>query len=480
MILSALYFVGSGWIAARRLLWYDELWTHYISRTPQWKDTWDALSILPDFVPPLSFFLTRLSFSIFGFNEFATRFPNLIGFWLGGVCLYAYCRKKFSDSSALYTFLFLLLSGLYSYSYEARPYGLLIGFSSAAFYFWHSYAEGRKRMLIPLALSIAFAVSVHYYGVFVIIPIIIGELVRFRFAILKAIPILVTAILSASLPILLFFPLIVNKLGYASTFWAKPRWAGIWETYTFILGPAVWAIAIVALIFVFSKRRNAGGWNDSVAGRFPRHELVAVIVFACVPLIGVILGKTLTNAYSSRYGIHAVIGLAILFTAFAHKTFPSRNRTKVWLLVVLSCFFLVRQIQTYRSFAGFRSDQDRTFAFLRSQQELPVAVADPRYFFQLSHYAPPDLSSRLVYLASPAYAKKYAGDSMLDDGLMLMREIAPIRIEPFESFRGAGRPFLIYWNPGPMAWLLNAVLESRCPLELKAQSGFQFLYYCKG
>lgn len=480
--LSVLYFAGAGSIGTKRLMWYDELWTHYISRTPDITDIWRALSVLPEFIPPLSFVLTRFSFAVFGYSEFATRFPNMIGLWLGGLCLYVYCRKRFSHSSAIFAFLFLLLSGLYVYSYEARPYGLLIGLSAASFVSWHAYAEGKRRMLILLILSVAAAVSVHYYAVFVLLPLTAGEIMRARFVLRKAFPVVGAVTLSALLPILLFLPLILHNLEYASTFWARPRWAAIWETYSFIIGPAVWALAVIVVITIFLRRKpsDPARQEDSLLSKLPRHEVAAILAFVFIPPLGVILGKTITNAYVSRYGIHAFIGLAVLFTAFVHQALPSHPRAKLVLLFALSCFFLLRQVNVYQSFSSFREEQDRTFAFLRLNPELPLAVADPRYFFQLSHYATPDLAPRLVYLASPAMAKKYAGDSMLDDGLILMRNIAPLNIQAFESFRKKGQPFLIYWNPGPMSWLLSATMHTNCPLELKSQNGFQFIYYCKG
>jgi hypothetical protein len=43
--------------------------------------------------------------------------------------------------------LFPLITNAYPYAYEARPYGLLLGFCGLSLLCWQSAAEGQSRLL---------------------------------------------------------------------------------------------------------------------------------------------------------------------------------------------------------------------------------------------------------------------------------------------------------------------------------------------
>ena len=46
--------------------------------------------------PPLAYWLTAISFRVFGFNEFAGRLPNALAGWLTLALLYQPGRRAFS------------------------------------------------------------------------------------------------------------------------------------------------------------------------------------------------------------------------------------------------------------------------------------------------------------------------------------------------------------------------------------------------
>ena len=68
----------------------------------------------------------------------------------------------------------------YLYAFEARAYGLVLGFAALALLSWQSVALGRRRVLslVCLAGGLSAAVSSHYYGIFVILPLALGEASR--------------------------------------------------------------------------------------------------------------------------------------------------------------------------------------------------------------------------------------------------------------------------------------------------------------
>src|SRR5215469_5632824 len=73
------YALDTVYRAHRKLFWFDEIFTIYISRLPSLKPIWQALLQGADFNPPLLYVLTRLSQSVFRHGHVATRLPEAVG-----------------------------------------------------------------------------------------------------------------------------------------------------------------------------------------------------------------------------------------------------------------------------------------------------------------------------------------------------------------------------------------------------------------
>lgn len=96
--------------------------------------------------PPLHFWLTAISFSIFGFTESAARLPALLAALGITVLIFAFCRRFFSRETALTallvmfsSFIFILLSGasMTDMTLTLAITGSLVSFAFAT----HSHAE---------------------------------------------------------------------------------------------------------------------------------------------------------------------------------------------------------------------------------------------------------------------------------------------------------------------------------------------------
>ncbi len=86
----------------------------------------------------------------------------MLGFWVMCLCLFLFVSRR----SALYGFvamLFPLVTGAYYYAYEARPYGIVLGFSLVC---WQSAVAGYHRRLSLLSVESCGALSNHYYALF--------------------------------------------------------------------------------------------------------------------------------------------------------------------------------------------------------------------------------------------------------------------------------------------------------------------------
>src|SRR5690348_4567977 len=84
-VFSALFLGGTGLIAARKPLWYDELFTVYLARLSRPGELWSALAGGTDLNPPLGYLACRATERFLGENALAVRLPALLGFWV--LCL---------------------------------------------------------------------------------------------------------------------------------------------------------------------------------------------------------------------------------------------------------------------------------------------------------------------------------------------------------------------------------------------------------
>src|SRR5579862_4637981 len=146
ILLVLVGFVRVATMMAVRPLWFDELHTFYLSQM-RLGAIWPALRQGADLNPPLMYWLTRASFAVFGTNAFAARIPSMSGFLVMAVCLGWFVRRRSTVHYGIAAMTLPLLTDGFTYAAEARPYGLLLGFSGIALLAWQAAAEGKRRRL---------------------------------------------------------------------------------------------------------------------------------------------------------------------------------------------------------------------------------------------------------------------------------------------------------------------------------------------
>ena len=77
-VFSIVYFGLTFYRASRKLFWFDELFTVYLCRLPDFKSVWRAVLNGADFNPPVLYLVTRFSERIFGEGHIATRLPEIV------------------------------------------------------------------------------------------------------------------------------------------------------------------------------------------------------------------------------------------------------------------------------------------------------------------------------------------------------------------------------------------------------------------
>jgi hypothetical protein len=490
---SIVYFAATSVLASRKPMWNDELYTYFIAQASALSGIWLALLTGADQNPFPFYVLTRWSLALFGVNEWALRLPEMIGVWGAGVCLFHIVAHRSSSMHGFAAMILLFVTGANFYSYEARPYGLVLAFAAASWLCWQAATERRIRWLPLLGLfgSLAAALCSHYYAVLVFIPLGIAELVRSydRRRVDWAISL---AMGGALFPLLLFLPLIEKARTYAKGFWALPSWQSIPDTYSSLLMPAPLLLmfvlifaGIVALVHVrrFDSRASA---NMSA---IPGHELAAALSYVAFPVIAVAVAMLVTGAFVPRYALPTVLGVSVLVAWTAARLLDGRALIGAVVLVLSCGGFAMLSARSFPS--TLEKVLGQGYALVRSvaESDLPVVVADPHNFMRLSHYAPRDLSSRFVYLADSERSFRHLGHDTMDRGILDLRPWFHLNIQESEPYKTAESRFLLYvhggylggpWVNGQVGpslnWIVSDLIATGWHLELKGREDNQLLF----
>jgi len=485
--LSILYWVVTYVLTRRKLMWNDELYTYYIARLPTMADVWAALMAGGEQTPPFFYVITRLSFALFGVNNLSLRLPEILGFWVMSLCLFVFVARRASTFYAMLAAIFPLVSGAYFYAFDARPYGLVLGFGALALLCWQSATLNRWRLLslICLALSLAAALSVHYYGIFIIFPLVAGEAARTLTRRRWDLPVW-AAFGLAMTPLLWHLPLIKQAQAYTSTFWAPPAWVHIPEFYANLLAPMVLpltAVLILAGIYLTVFPNDESAAKQAAPPPPPVHEIAAACGFIVIPIICVILAKLATGAFANRYALPAVIGFGILVALIAAKIFNNRAVMGLALVICFGGWFLLTQAREIRdptsnSMGPFTNEALHSGIKLfqsEREQTLPIVAAEPHTLVNFSHYAPPEIASRMVYLADPAIALKRLGHNSVERGMVdLIKPWFGMNVTDYKSFVAEHPRFLVYGNFGNLSflnWVLPELQANNLRVEFRGRSG---------
>jgi hypothetical protein len=432
LVLASLgYFSVTIYRAQHQLFWYDEIFTFYISRLPNIASIWNACTHDVDFNPPLLYLLTRWSQGIFGANELGTRMPEVVGFWVFGLCLYRFVSLRANALAGFIAFLLPLTTGGYWYAYDARSYGLVLGFFGLALISWQAAATRGPRQwasVAGLATSLSSAALCHCYAFLLFIPLGCGELARtiirkrFDAAVWGAL------VLPAVVSVATVLPLVrsVRTLGA----W-RPGLNDLWTGWdlslptVFARGPSIlvlerseriltqwFSLLLVALIggsalsllsLAVNRKDGSTGWS------FKSYETVALFAALFTPVIAFVSARLAHAPLYGRYSLIVVAGIACLVGAACKGSTAGALVLGMTVLLVMGQFAVFYFGKTVIEPAGGsrigKHPASSSFSFPMITDAAsggdPIALLDDWEFGSMFYYAPPSLQSRLVALIPP-------------------------------------------------------------------------------
>lgn len=481
---AGLYVLAVGSLALRAPLWNDELYTWYFAHLPTMGDVWDELSTGVEQIPPFYYVLTRASLALFGDGQVALRIPSMLGLLLACACLFAIVTRRTDAWYGLVAALIPLATGALPYAWEARPYGLVVGFSAAAVLCHQLRTDGvhPRLAVVGLAFALAAATAVHYYGVLIVLPIVAAEAVRTNLRRELDWPVAV-ALLAPVVPLAVAASLIEDARKYTSSFWTDFDLGSAPEFFVFLLRADVFSPSRVPTWLGVGLATVVLGGSLVVLLRRPRPartEVAAAVGFVLLPLVGVLVGELVTGAYVERYVLAAVIGPALLVPLALHRVAGGARVPAIVAAVALTAWFGVLFQYWHRDVGVDIDRRERLIAFLQEKTpaaDAPIAVAHPHDYLELAHYAPRSLAHRLIRVADPERSLRYTGSRSTEDGLIVLAEFAPLRVVPYEKQR---TPFLLLRTirGSERDWIVPALYADGARLRVTAQNrndGFTLL-----
>ncbi len=461
--LTVLYLAITG-LSVTRQLWHDELFTYYIAKSPSMERFWQAVHL--DLNPPLSYLAVRASLALLGDNVYATRFPSMLGFLAGSLCFYRFVSKRLRPVYGLLAMLVFWSTPFFSFSTEARPYGLIIGFFGIAMLAWQGAVDSRRRWAAVLILGLAVTGMMlsHFFTVFYIGPFCLAELMRWYRSRKFDLPVWAALLL----PSLILFAYMATMRRYEAavfppSFQASP--SKIIGFFYRTLEPeslVLLAGLCIPMLVVFRRQRrepvNGVSW-----------KLLDAVFTAGLLTIPVIINLVLMRSHGvafHRYSGPAVLAYGLLFAFFlAANTNVNRLAGAVAcciLLVYVASVNLVPPALTVLRAWRSASSTSLQPPFIQGvRPDLPLVAASGLTFLEMDRYAGPSTVSRLYYLCDRDLAIRYAHATIFE-AFPLIKQYFPIRatVEPYQKFVREHPEFLVLGTPDyPEDWLLRRLLD---------------------
>ena len=457
LLISALYFADTLLRASVKTFWYDELVTVYLCKLPSFAATSSAVLHGADLNPPLFYLLTRCSQYLFGEGLIATRLPEILGFWLFGICVYLFVARRLGPLRGAVAGLFPVFTLAHYYAYEARPHGILLGCFGLMMLCWQRAREGKNVYLwvVGLWLSYLAALLIHVYAVYLLIPFLIAEAIsiakrnRPHFGIIAA--------------LLLAPPCVAPLYSRLYASFSSGGLLGIHihlyelvqHYFVFVLGPAIVVLLFLLLFLAWKQPPVDSGSNSPEVRSLSTAELGLALGLAVLPAIGVIGIKVSHAYYFDRYFLAATAGYALLLAQATlvrgSRAFIARGLL-ISMLVLLSADTLVAaycrwhhadidQIEPSSHIAFVPNPADplmRDAALLRDTTKLDILVTNEPEFLYLYYYAPQQIRSRLVFGSPQKVGFLDAYQQLAHWGKV------GLRLTTYDDFFAGHNDFLVY------------------------------------
>ena len=475
--LSLVYFWTAITRATLKAFWHDEIYTIIIASLPSVRAIWDAHRAGLDGMPPLNAILTHFLFAIVEPGPISARLPPMLGVWTLMLASFAIVRRRSNAMTGFAAMLLALYSGASSLAYEARGYGVMLGLFALALFAWSEAASGRRRALYLPVLGIALAAGIwtHLYAVLSIVPILVGEIVRYHRS--RTLDRGVMASLAGAVVACLgLLPLMQVAASQSATYFQRAGVRDLPAVYGAIAGGLAgpWTLlaglAIAATLLLPSTAEDA---DNSASGHVPAHEVAAGLTTLLIPVLAIAASAFFSGAFVPRYAMSATVGWVLIVPLAAARL---RARVAPVLLCLVLGVALAYSVRDVRPNARTRQTPMDYRPVLTSALDgtMPVVVTGTLYL-QLWYYADPERRHVLSYVADPLAAQRLLGTDSLDRDYLVLRDWHTVNVQDYESFVAAHQKFMLY-AVDSLTWLPRRLEEENAVLKWVGEESGATMY----
>ena len=462
LILTA---AASLWWSHYQLLWFDEILVQWTDSVPTAAQVADIQVHYPLSLDPVEFHeIEHAVLKIFGSGAFALRLSALIGFLIMQICLYIFARRIGGRIAGILALAFPAFTGALFYASNARPYGLILGFSALAMVCWQAaITPGGRRTgtLFVLAGALILAVNVHYYGFLIVAALFTAELTRTIVNRKADLPVW-TALSVGACGFLFVLPTLGAARQFLPHLWDRKgaTFSHVWRTY-FITVPhfAVdhdsprWMMALVVLGFLVLL----GACLLSLRIWIQREMLpvtALILTLMALPILG-FFSALLTHALEPRYLIITVLGVSCFVGVSLARWIPDRAAAAVTVIlaiaVVLTGFAHARRERKSadKLLATFTVPPSIRNALLASPTN-HLYTANAFLFSQMTEYEPDArVRSRLTLVYSEPEEVRFAHMDTFTLTALHMAHFSPLSTQSYESMAATPGHYLYLLRPIP-------------------------------
>ncbi|MDE1154542.1 MAG: glycosyltransferase family 39 protein [Acidobacteriaceae bacterium] len=435
--------------------------------------------------PPTYHLLSHFSMDVFGRNAYALRLPALCGFLLLEWAIFSLVRRIASERAALVAMLFPTLTASFRYASEGRPYGWLLGLYAAALACWFAASQARdaaqpRSRLLPLlglGVAILLAITSHYFGVLILVPVTLGELVRVRERRRFDWPVLLVGAgaLIAGIVILLPFQKALAPYRahyYITTVSVRAISQGFRELFVhYNQWPLKLQHVLALLLLVATIALLAASWKRYRArpDTEPAYLWASMLGLAALPFFSFLFGRFVTHTMEVRYVIAAVIPFLVAIALLLERRLQQRTFFYGTLAVLILLSLIVN---------GERILQDahERATMLASFEPSPLLhdalAANPTQklytqslndFFLNSYYMPDrDIASRLSLVYDEPREVHWLEHNTNAVTAIYMQHYAHLDVTPYCSFLAQPHALLLFYNSG-WEWIGKELNAAKVP-----------------
>ena len=473
--IAAFYLVSSIYIASRRLFWFDEIFTVRIAWLPHWATIWTVLGHAVDSQPPLYYLIVRSFDRVFGYSEVVARLPSALALTAGLLVTFDCARRLTNGLHGLIALCTLTCSIVLFYGYEARPYAIYFMISALALWIWTATKADSKRSAIFFGTAFFLGVAIHYYFVLCLIPYAIWEVLHWR-PWQPPSQKLIAGVVGAAVPVILFYPLISSFAREFSRSFKAHTYLGALEdifSHLFPLGFFLLPLIVLWLVIVSARSKE-----ESIVLPLMQSGESLGWLFLCLPLAGFALAEWKTGAFSPRYFVSALPGIAVAFSCWLWRQFRKSVLISLGIFLLLMCAGLTREVSVLRNPDDPSEQSAKTMKYLELESRLHkegkhlLLFSSPLLYMQAQYYSrhPDDC----ILLLPPRFQLEPRYQPQL--GVLQMSRYFPLHVEkpPYELREHIQDAAVIQ----PTRDILGALKDAGFDLEMRSSAPLE-VYYLK-